>query len=90
MTTIRDLVGQPQAIVAPRTEAEERATAVMPGDDPTDHPLYTLPNPYLMRPRSELLGLVKGEELPPEEERLVRAALHMQELSHQGGVQRIR
>lgn len=60
--------------------------ALMPGDDPTGHPLYRPPNPYLTRPFSELKAMLWSGGLDMDEERLVRTALDMQQLQHSGGV----
>jgi len=85
MTTLRDLVGQDASVLNPRTEAEEAATARMPGDKVKDHPLYRPPNPYLTKPNSQLREMLRKGVSSRDEERLIRAALSMQELQHSDG-----
>jgi hypothetical protein len=85
MTTLRDLVGAEPAIEDPRSEYEDAATAQMPGDDPEDHPLHSEPNPYTGRSRSELRQALRDGFLSRSEERLVRAALTLQQKQHNDG-----
>jgi hypothetical protein len=85
MKTLRDLVAQEGPPDYPRTEVEEAIGALMPGDDPTGHPLHRPPNPFLTRPFSELKALLQSGELPYDDERLVRGALDMQQLQHSDG-----
>lgn len=84
--TLRSLVGESSPpILLNRTETEDASRALMPGDDPTSHPLHTHPNPYLTKPHSVLMGLLRKGGLPHQEESLIRAALDMQQLQHSDG-----
>jgi hypothetical protein len=89
MTTLRDLVGQQGPLDSSderhRNKVEEAIGALMPGDDPADHPLHSPPNPYLTRRFSELKAMLQSGELGIDDERQVRAALDMQQLQHSDG-----
>ena len=85
MTTLRDLVGQKADPPSPRTAVEDAVGALLPGDDPAGHPLHRPPNPYLTRPFSELRTKLDSGELSVDDERLIRAALDMQQLQHSDG-----
>lgn len=82
MKTLRDLVGQTAPAESPRTEAEDRIGARMPGDSLDDHPLHTGTNPYLTLSFSELMLLLEHGGLTLPEERQVREALTAQRAAH--------
>ena len=85
MTTLRDLVAQAGPPAYPRTDAEDAIGALLPGDDPTGHPLHRPPNPFLTRPHSELKAMLYSGELSRDNERQVRQAVDMQQLQHSDG-----
>ena len=87
MTTLRDLIGEGTTpLLETRTEAEDKATAVMPGDDVTRHPLHSEPNPFLYRPYSVLRDALRSGRLTAWEEKMARQALDMQQRQHSDGV----
>ena len=72
------------------TEAEDKIGALMPGDDPEEHPLYEPPCRYLNVPFSELLERLEANGLPPEEEHELRRALSLQRKFHAEGITQMR
>jgi len=86
MTTLRDLIGEGAPPVNDaRNEIVDRVTARMPGDPIEDHPLHSVHNPYLFAPHSELKDRLRKGVSSRDEERLIRAALDMQQLQHSDG-----
>jgi hypothetical protein len=88
MKSLRDLVGEGTTpLLATRTESEDAATAIMPGDDVQAHPLHTEPNPFLFRPYSVLRDALRGPiRLSRWEEKMIRQALDMQQRQHSDGL----
>ena len=82
MKTLRDLVGQEATAENPRTEAEDHIGARMPGDDLSDHPLYTGENPFTTMSFPSLMTLLEHGDITIEEERKVREAINLQRASH--------
>lgn len=91
VTTLRSLVGKGTPPVNDgRDEVVDRVTARMPGDEVEDHPLYSPPNPYLFAPHTELKARLRKGVSSRDEERLIRAALSLQELQHSDGKPKVR
>ena len=83
--TLWDLVNDDRELAPARTEVEDKVGALMPGDDPSEHPLHTEPNPYLHVDRSQLWDMLRSGSLTIEDERKVRGALEKQQLQHSDG-----
>lgn len=72
--SLRGLVSSNPPLEASRTHEEDIVHAMLPGDDPENHPRYTK-NLYFNESYPNLKSLVESCSLPPVEQRLAEEAL---------------
>lgn len=73
--TLRELVVSDVPVEYPRTEAEDRVTALLPGDDLSNHFLYSPPNPFLNVSGERLLQMALDKNISVKAKELALAAL---------------
>jgi hypothetical protein len=82
--SIREVAVTQDTPVKNRTAVEDAVGALLPGDDPTGHPMHSEPNPYLFMNSAEIWDSMQGAS--PEELRLMSSALRMRQISHSDGL----
>lgn len=81
--TLWDLLHDEEPPFEPRTDAENKVFAAMPGDDLSEHPLGPhTDNPYFGKPYAELKALLEGGGLDRETQVQVLSALQQHDLQH--------
>lgn len=73
-----DLVGVHEGLRGTQCPVDAATVAVLPGDAVEGHTFHTPPNPYMKMPHSRLLEMIRSGDMPPDDERLARTAIKLQ------------